>query len=319
MPIYLNESLRQENMTAVFCAVADSGCETRAEIAAETGLSIVTVGKAAEAFLDVGLFQQKMSQKKGIGRKASRLLFDTTRVLVVLDISGSDMVMTMFNMSFEQVESTWFHEMPDFSFRDNLRTFLYRVKAYMLSVPQYKYMAIGLVVPGRYDKATDSVLDAHDGFCEMRLREFIKQVVGMPINMIIDGMTASMRYCLGKCQPSDNILLVSVSQDVGVRLAVGGKQLRGCSSVRMELKNDIPGQVADIVACVAAIVNLSSVFVQTESCPAWMEPDGMRELITQRLTRNCEPPQLTVSNNRGFSQRGGALVLRRVFIERLMR
>lgn len=314
MPICLNESMKKENVLAVFEAVADSSCATRSEIADETGLSTVTVGKAAEALVDADILRLTISQKKGVGRKAERLSINRERVFIVMDISGYYMEMFVYNLSFEDLDKRSFREIPDFSYHDNLRIFMHRVKNYMLQNPQYSYWATVLVVPGHYDRAKDAVLDAHCGFNELKLRQYIQRVIGMPPDIIIDSSSACMRYCQSLSAPNENILLVTAYGAITAQLSMGGAEYPGGRYTAAIDDSGMQHQIAEMVAFILSTVPIDAVYIQTESCREWVREKEMEALLRQMLVRNPGLPRIVTTNNRSFAPVGAAIILRKAIL-----
>jgi len=62
---------------------------SRAEIAAHTGLSLMTVGKAADALLEMGAAVQSRGERAAAGRKAGLIELNPARFCVVFDLRGS--------------------------------------------------------------------------------------------------------------------------------------------------------------------------------------------------------------------------------------
>lgn len=59
---------------------------SRAEIAAKTGLSLMTVGKVADALLELGIAVQSKETRTAAGRKAGLIGLNSVRFCIVLDI-----------------------------------------------------------------------------------------------------------------------------------------------------------------------------------------------------------------------------------------
>ena len=162
MPRYLDEIIKAENAMAVFKAVVDNKCETRADISGFTGLSVVTVNKAVEVFLNKGIFVQKDIESNAVGRHASHVFLDPTKILALVDISNRDFEFRCYDLGFNQVYSYRYRYMDDFTYKDNIRTFFYRVKAHMLDTLDSRYLMIGLIVPGTYDRDNDKMVNVDD-------------------------------------------------------------------------------------------------------------------------------------------------------------
>lgn len=310
----MQKSRRKENILSILDAVTIADCLTRSEIATETGLSTVTVGKAVESLMDCGLFSTYTVQRKGAGRKQEKIKVAEDRLFVVLDLSGYDMVMETFDVRCEQYEVMSFHELADFSYHENLRMFMHRVKQHMLNNKKYKYLGICLIVPGHYDKQTDTVVNAHPGFNEMKLRAFIRQAVCMPIDMVIDSKRASMRYCINRGLPTDNILLLNIDRQIEACIAMSGREIVNGSNSVASSETDLPGQVADIIAGISSLVTLNWVFIQTEGLNSWLTRKQMEDLIDDKLERKRLIPRVNVINNRSYARLGAAFLLSRGYV-----
>lgn len=309
---------KRENVMAVLDAVTLANCFTRSAVSAETGLSTVTVGKAIESLLDCGVLVTYKEQKKSVGRQVEKIKANEENLFVVLDLSGYDMVMTTYDIKCVPHETVTFHEIADFSYRDNVRMFLQRVKKHMLDNKKFKYLATCIIVPGHYDKKTDTVIDAHPGFNELRLKDFIRQVVGMPIDMVIDSRRASMRYCLGQSRKTDNVLLMTVNRDIEVCVSIGGRELAiGKNTISLS-ETDVLEQMADIIVTASCMMSINSVFIHTENLRTWPTREQMVDLMESKLARNSLMPSVTISNNRVFSSDGGAIVLSRGYVRRVI-
>ncbi len=323
MLIVLNENLKHENIIAVFRAVVDEGCETRSEIAASTGLSTVTAGKAVEAFLDHDIFHQREKQTRAVGRHAGRIRPSPSRNFAVVDLSSRRFQVMFYNLSLGCVYSNEHEYLGDFSFSDNLCMFLHRIKAYMLSTSEIRYRAITLLVPGIYDQSRDAISCVSDAELEkIRVREFAKAMVGMPIDLVLDNITAATRHCAANCRQDFNILYINADNGIDARLIVKGRVLKRnafCGAMPISERGIIE-DICFIVACMCNVVGINEVVIESEE----LQKDGSAaEKITGKLIQRCrrqnEIPEIRVNYSEKFTRLGAALISRNYWLERVLR
>ncbi|MBQ9080553.1 MAG: hypothetical protein IJY27_05725 [Clostridia bacterium] len=324
MPIYLNESLRKENISAVFCAVADHGCDTRSDISAHTGISVVTVGKAAEGFLDSGIFIQKESQKKTVGRHASRILLDRSKHLVIIDITSNNFEVSYFNLALERVYNYVHEYIDDFCYTDNLCAFLHRVKAHMLECKDNRYLATCMIVPGNYDKESDKVVNCDSPeLSKIRLQDHIRTKVGMSVNRIIDRTVAAVRHCQKLCIAGDNVLYLRLdsNETLQSRIIVDGKVLKNLSGCgRTVSGDDVRLFVADFIADICAVANIAQVYIEGNNRLYDEDANQIKTLLSDgRLLRDDRVPVVLVNSGIPFSHLGSASYLRSIWLDNFMR
>lgn len=78
------------SVTAVLDAVTRCGEISRAELSELTGFSRVTVGKAVEQLCSIGMVKQYKKDRGSAGRKAEVCLLDTSRGMLIFDLSGQN-------------------------------------------------------------------------------------------------------------------------------------------------------------------------------------------------------------------------------------
>ena len=324
MARYTGETIKVDNAVAVFKAVAEYGCVTRSDISAHTGLSIVTAGKATEEFLDREIFIQKESQSKTIGRHASRLSLDRNKLLVLLDISNKDFVVNYYDLSLNCVFTNKHRYIDDFTYKDNLRSFLHSVKAYMIDRADKRFLMVGLIVPGSYDRETDTV-KAHGHLIEqINPCKFIQQSVAMSINFTIGNMSAAVKRCQTLCAPNENCVYISVDADnsrLYARLILGGKLLRSYSEEYKIIDVDnLAGELTQFVTSICTVVNVNNIYLDYISFCA---PRYALNEVAKHTKYNCTipgaiAPKLNLCEPGDFPRRGAIETLRRIWLERII-
>lgn len=63
-------SIKRESIKAIFNVVASKDQVSRSEIAGQTGLSLMTVGKVVDALIERGILNQTKEVKSSSGRRA---------------------------------------------------------------------------------------------------------------------------------------------------------------------------------------------------------------------------------------------------------
>lgn len=324
MAAYSNESLRKENIDAVFYAVAEGKCATRTEISEYTGISVVTVGKAVEEFLDRGVFIQRASQKKTVGRHANRVVLNKTKQFAVIDISNKNFRATCFDLAFNVTYRHRYEYLDDFDYADNLRAFLNRVKAYMISKEQNSYFANYFIVPGIYDKQNDKVIYSGNSELEnMHLQEYVQKRAVMTVNRVTDKITAASKHCQTLCSKGENILYIWLHNRsvLKARIIVDGRTLRvPFVNERNINKDNIHCSIAKFIADICTVVDISKVYIESDM---WLyDPDLCKIRMAwcdNNPVNNINIPQLILNHDTEFSHLGCAEMLRRIWLDNLIK
>lgn len=323
MTAFNNDSLKLANLQAVFRAAVDEGCETRSEIAGATGLSIVTVGKAVEVFLDLGILVQRTLHKKSLGRQAGRVGINPDRRFAVIDISSRNFAAAFFDLSLSLTGGEEYEYIADYSYGENLCVFLHRVKARMLNERLMRYSAISMVVPGVYTNAADSVVRSGDGELEkLKIRDFAKSMAAMPVDLVLDRVSAAARYCALSSRGEPNILYINTDGGLEARLIVRGKLFRrhSPSGPIAEGRCGLVIQICDMIACVSNITGLEEVVIESEelgkSCDAL---ERLNVTLSEALPGYRPAPGLLLNPPVKYSLLGSALTSRNLWFDRTMK
>ena len=322
--LYGNESLRKENIEAVFYAVADNKCATRAEISKITGISVVTVGKAVEEFLDRDVFIQRASQKKTVGRHANRVVLNKAKQFAVIDITNRNFKATFFDLALNIIYRYYYDYLDDFDYADNLCSFLNKLKAYMLYNQKNSYFANYFILPGIYDKKNDTVLNCGNYELEnMHLQAYIQKRTVMTMNKTIDNTTAAVRHFQILCPKGENILYISLTDKsiIKARIIIDGKVLK--MPIMSERKVDcdnIHSSIANFIADVCTVVEISQVYMEGNKRLFEPDFDKIRAIWNEnQLVNYINIPKLKFNYDIEFSHLGCAKILRRSWLDNLIR
>ncbi|MBE6561467.1 MAG: hypothetical protein E7662_10120, partial [Ruminococcaceae bacterium] len=97
-------SIKWESIKSIFYSIAFSDKISRADISAQTGLSLMTVGKVADALLDMHVIVQNKESRNSAGRRAGMLSVAADHYAVILDLTNRDFRMTVINIRLEVLE-----------------------------------------------------------------------------------------------------------------------------------------------------------------------------------------------------------------------
>ena len=156
------KSIRWESIKSVFLSIAQAEKISRADISAETDLSLMTVGKVADALLDIHVIEQCKEMKASAGRRAGLLSINPEHFAVVLDLTSRNFSCCIMNMRLKCVEKIPFHYADSLSFSDNLDRFLRGVSHFLSQSMNTDFcVGMGVSVPGPYFPDTDRTVCPH--------------------------------------------------------------------------------------------------------------------------------------------------------------
>ena len=153
------KSIKYESIKAIFTSIADSEKISRAEISEKTDLSLVTIGKIADALLELDIICQAKEIKPQAGRRAGLLSVNENKFALILDLTTYEFRFTVLNLRLCLVEKNMYTYRPELSFEDNLNCFLAEAR----SMADKKYslencFGVGVAVSGPYNSENDSIL-----------------------------------------------------------------------------------------------------------------------------------------------------------------
>jgi len=171
------KSIKCESIKSIFSSIADAEKISRAEISAKTDLSLVTVGKVADALLDMNIVCQVKEVKPQAGRRAGLLGVNPDKFAVILDITSYDFRVSVLDLRLNRVEKYVFNNKQDASYEENLNAFFYDTAMYIGR--KYNFdncFGIGVSCPGPYNESLDSVKTTRTPELSLlRLKEILRR------------------------------------------------------------------------------------------------------------------------------------------------
>lgn len=152
------KSIKCESIKSIFASIADADKISRAEISAKTDLSLVTVGKVADALLDMNIVCQVKEIKPQAGRRAGLLGVNPDKFAVILDITSYDFRVSVLDLRLHQIEKYVYNGRHDFTYEENLNAFFCDTSLYIGR--KYNFdncFGVGVSCPGPYNEVQDTV------------------------------------------------------------------------------------------------------------------------------------------------------------------
>ena len=152
------KSIKYESIKAIFNSIADTEKISRAEISEITDLSLVTVGKIADALLDLNIVTQVKEIKPQAGRRAGIIRINEQKFSAIFDLTTYEFRIAIMNLRLDLVELVRIPLKPKKSYIDNLRDLFNEA----ITLINRKYdladcFGVGIALPGTYNPDTDTV------------------------------------------------------------------------------------------------------------------------------------------------------------------
>ncbi len=158
MPNTCLKSIKYESIKSIFTSIADADKISRADISTQTNLSLVTVGKIADALLELNVVRQVKEAQAHAGRRAGILSVNEDKFALILDITSYDFRIAVLSLRLDLKERSTFEYDKTKSYEENLRTFFLSASAMIHSNYRIENcFGVGIAVPGSYNALTDKI------------------------------------------------------------------------------------------------------------------------------------------------------------------
>lgn len=153
------QSIKSSSIKAVFHAIVSTERITRAEISQKTGLSLMTVGKIADAFTKLEITKEEKDTSNAVGRKASVLCVTDNYYAILLDLTDNRFLCELVDLSCNVIDRFSYAYSDDFYYEENMILFLKNLNLYlrMRAIPE-NCIGIGVCISGTYDEDTSTLL-----------------------------------------------------------------------------------------------------------------------------------------------------------------
>lgn len=334
---------RAQNIRAVFSAVADAGKASRAAISAHTGLSLMTVGKIADALVEAGVLCQAKNGDITPGRKARMLACAPEKELLLLDLTAKDFRLTVLDLSFKVRHDTRHAYDEGMLCEENLLFFLkHALVGYIASKNSVDFIGITVLLPGTYDAEGDRICGSRiPELAPLRPGALLKALFPALSPIMLEDTRAAAISALAEFpeQASDSCLWLSLDRPVSGALMVDGRLLTGSRGGRFGeitvgtnftldqalVSLQEPDELAAAIS--AALHTLIALFapaqILLESSAPILDETFTRRLMAHLEQRNIHshlpiPPIAVTEKQMGRAMRGAALHLRSTWLDALI-
>lgn len=226
------QHIKWENTHAFFDAVAEAGAISRAEIAARTGLSLMTVGKIADSLDACGIMSQEKDERVLAGRTARLVSCRPEWHILILDLTSPQYRLTVLDLACKIVEEIEYPYDDALFCEENLVLFLKNLPLYQMQPADPAFcIGAGVLLPGAYDAEHDRMIGAHlPIFVPLNPRKTLEPLLPAPqITLSSDVQAAAMSAGMGidGADSEDNLLWISLDRPVSGALVMGGRPLLG--------------------------------------------------------------------------------------------
>jgi len=176
------KSIKWESIRSIFHSITASEKISRAEISAATGLSLMTVGKVADALLDLHVITQAKESRGTAGRRAGLLSVAPENYAVILDLCSCNFRLTVINMRLEVLDKYHYTFNDRLCYSENLTVFLEDVRAHLADgFSAASCIGCGVSVPGTYSAEKDCVIGARvPELTDVPLAQTIRSILTPP-------------------------------------------------------------------------------------------------------------------------------------------
>ena len=185
---------RRENLLSCFAALCQSTGMTRAELAAATGLSIMTTGKIADAMIECGILYEQKLRVPGAGRRPGTLHFHNKPLFLLLNLSSRRFCAYLLSPDMKSSEIC-VHDYNDiFPFDDNLLIFLNAVRRTCdISRSVIPYLAVITAPEDDKRQCITRSLSVSPRSTEHMLRN-VSKILHRECDLVLDEITAAQEY-----------------------------------------------------------------------------------------------------------------------------
>ncbi len=237
MEKFSQQQIKWENIRAVFSAITRAEAISRAEIAAQTELSLMTVGKLVEALDACGIAEQIKDEQVKAGRTARLVSLQSAWHMFVLDLTTRDFRMTVLDLACNILEEIVYPYDDTLFCEENLVLFLRNLPMYQLKQTDPAFcLGAGVLLPGAYDAEQDRMLGTNIPLhVPLNPRKTLTPLLpGKALTLMVDVQAAALSATVAPAKDEESQIWVSLDRPVCGALLLNGKPFFGahCGSGR---------------------------------------------------------------------------------------
>lgn len=152
--------IKRDHVKNVLEAIARKKHITKQEIAALTGLSLVTVGKITDTLGEAGIIVHGKNVQQKVGRRAEVLRVRQDWAIPVYDLSGTTFRFYITSLDGEIIDKAEFSRSADAQYvsADFVRFLKLTLGLLRRNYRNHKLPGVGVAIPGAYDAENDRII-----------------------------------------------------------------------------------------------------------------------------------------------------------------
>ncbi|MEV4546287.1 ROK family transcriptional regulator [Micromonospora echinaurantiaca] len=227
--------LRDVNRVAVLALIGRQGPISRAEVARRLGLSPPTVTAVTRSLIEAGVIR-KVDDGIPQGGRPAELLAVVGRAAHAIGVKVAAGRLTGVRADLDGTHLQTFSAPFDETAVNPFGALSELLAPHVAAVDDAPLLGVGLGVPGFVDSRTGLVEAPLLGWRHMPLRDYLSQLLDLPVLVDNDVNTlAAYEHLYGLGRPYDDFLTITLGQGVGAAVVSGGDLRRGGHGAAGEL------------------------------------------------------------------------------------
>ena len=184
-------AIRRDHVKAVLEAIARKQHITKQEISAQTGLSLVTVGKITNMLGAAGVLVHGKNVNQKIGRRAEVLRVRKDWAIPVYDLSGTTYRFYITSLEGDIIDKTEYARTADAQYVSSDFVHFLKLTLTLLrrNYRRHKLPGVGVTIPGTYDAENDRIVSTMmPEMANLKLLRNLKKIF-KNANIVIDNGT----------------------------------------------------------------------------------------------------------------------------------
>ena len=328
------KNIKSKSIRAVFLSIAHSPKITRAEIAKETGLSLMTVGKIADILTRIGITEEEKESSGSVGRRAASTRISDLYYGILLDVSSQTFVCEIVDAGTNTMDQFFYSYNPNYYREENILLFLKNLTLYLSTrYDPEKCFGIGAITE-KFMRSTSTSTQPQSPEDSSRKFEFQKEIedalADYSSNIQWASLVESAAYCIAESTPHHKekaILYGYIESNAQSAMIIHGEIFKGSNGPIGNIEpwlspitpfTDSPKTISEIATAISrasALLDPHEIVIEIDEHDAAFISELQSCLFDMRL--NCE--NLTVRSQGARSARHGvALRLRDQWVDSII-
>ncbi|MBR6558885.1 MAG: ROK family transcriptional regulator [Clostridia bacterium] len=221
---------RKEMLKKIFSIIRELHPVSRKAIAEEAGVSLMSVCNSVDTLDKLGLIHESISDSVKAGRPLA-LLSPAGGEFLILDMTKSNFEILLFSMSGKTVSKYLYMPRQSDDFFTSVEKFRDKLIAFIGNKVKFPLIGAGIIVPGRYDRVTDTVIGDRSGNFDMvKLGAMLFDVIPCQYVEVEEDLTMGALRFMHSRKLDGSTLYIKCTDPCGAVLISNGKLHRGTNA-----------------------------------------------------------------------------------------